>query len=75
MARAMLRDGCGCTLGAIAMGIALAVSMAWYTWHWSFYQLSLGGMAARIAFIGFAASAMGKIAGMLLVRTQVKVRQ
>ena len=75
MERGTLLDSCGCKLGAIAMGIALAVATAWYAWHWSSYPLSLGGMAARVALIAFVAAAVGKTAGMLLFRVQAKLRQ
>ena len=64
----ILVDGCGCALGAISMGTALAISLAWYTWHWRSYGLTVGGASWRVLMIAFAAAIAGKAAGLLLFR-------
>lgn len=66
--RGILSDECGCALGAISMGTALAISLAWYTWHWRSYGLAVGGASWRVLLIAFAAAIAGKAAGLLLFR-------
>lgn len=66
--RRLPSDSCGCAMGAWFLGICLAVSIAWYGWHWHAFALSVWGISWRIMAFSFGGAVLGKLLGMLQFR-------
>lgn len=64
--RGVRGDSCGCAMSAKFLGIALALSVAWYGWHWHSSALSVGSVCWRVALTACAAAAVGKIVGIIV---------
>jgi hypothetical protein len=66
-------DSCGCALSAKFMLAALAASAAYYGWRLAVGNVSVAGLALRVALVTFAAASVGKVLGILLHRWRSKI--